>query len=700
MIWRCLDSILVLAAFAAVYTLPPLIVLRRLMPSASASTRLVTSTALGLSTQALFGFLWNHLVHQSPAIEASLYYALWLLISLIFQLAPHSLSRRPTLPAAPFPTLLPVLLLLAIAVRSFDALAHFSLGQSDAYTHLQFLRDVVMHGEIRNIVYPPGYSWVLALPTMTLNLDAYVVARYAGSFFGVLLVGTLYLLGCRQDRNTGLLAAFLAAACPLFYPLIKTGMGAFANQMGLFLFPLALYLYLIEARLLFTCVLLGLTVSVPLFVFALALVLGVHQCLGCLSLTLSDRARHVSATTTQQPSLLLSSNALYGRRTITLLAVSFLLAFAVAGYHFLSPGKLHVTTTATLVTGIQTPSKKKAVAVSQPAPLMKRIVSNPAGKLAVDLFSVKRAGLGGPVMNTAIITLATLFSTILVVGFRRHRLALASDSPTSHETTMHNHDSAAFLILVGITGLLTTIQVGTGFLEFSLYQRSGWLLMESAALGGGFVLAWLYGMKKGHKLFRPFIFLGISASILLSLWMPPQHRPITSGAENELAAVLRELSTTRLTFLHIPAPHALEKTEAKPFLHRVAVAPDLAIISRRYTLFHADQGNLADVLLDPAAGIRQIPVTTDTLLTPPSNHFLCLIDRYSGLPDMGILERISPDLTQSLAGYQPLLYKPNERILAFLDSLPASDWTIEREEVGRNLTLLYVVRQSSPKGTR
>jgi len=659
MIWRCLDSLTVLTAFIAVYMLPPMLALRRFNIARDRVSLFVISAGLGLSSQALLGFCWNHWVQQAPLVEGATYLLFWLTAGLALQWRQKSIPpfRTPLLPpGAPSSLLLVIILLAAVILRSLDALDHASLGQSDAYTHLQFLRDVFQYGQIRNIVYPPGYSWVLALPVMTFNLDAYLVARYVGPFFGMLLVATLYLLGRRHSRAAGLYAAFLAAVCPIFYPLIKTGMGAFANQLGLFLLPLAMLLYLIEARFLFTIILLGLTASVPLFGFSLALVIFSHRLV-------------TPFFTKPNP---------WWRKTLFLL-LPFLLAFGLAGYHFLSPGKVHVATTALLVTGIHPPANKLPALTAPRPTLLTKIKGHPAGKIVWNLLSVKRMGLGQGLMNVAALSLALMFTGILLAGFR-----IDSSEPSS-----------SFLKLVGCCGLLTTLQATTGFLEFSLYQRSGWVLLEAMALAGGILLAWLYGMQSLRKISRPIIVLGVSASVILAFWIPPKHRCITSGAETELAGVLRELSAARLNALRTKGPLAFERQETSPLITRAAGASNLAIITRRYTQFNADQGNMAAVIPDPAARLRQIPTDANSRLTPPFFHFLCIIDRSSGLPDMGLLDRISPELTQSLSRQQSRLYQPNETILAFLTALPTNTWRVTQENRGPNLSL-YLVEYRTP----
>lgn len=680
MIWNCLDSLTILAAFLASYILPPLLVVRRLQPGADGMKQAVTAAGLGLSLQALLGFFWNHLEARRPALEACAYFLLWLIASLIAS------GRRPlsAMPAAPAPCGLRVkgstiwlalILIAAVALRNIDSLTHTALGQSDAYTHLQFLRDVILRGEIRNIVYPPGYSWVLAMPVMTFHLDAYLTARYGGVFFGLLMVAALYVLGRRHSQTAGLLAASLASFCPLFYPLIKTGIGAFANQLGLLLLPLCLLAYLERERHdfpgFFTVLLLGLTASVPLFMFTLALIIVVHRLI-CFPYA-ADRVRSSSPVSPAH------DRADWWKRT-RLLLLPFLLSTALACYHFLSPGPLHVTTTATLVTGIETPRRASFSAGIAQHPILTRLKTNTAGKMMVDLLTLKRMGMGSTAANLAALVLALLFSSLLIAGYRASRAGPPDDR------------HGPILQLVGGWGLLNTVQAATGLLEFSMYQRSGWPLLQSSALAGGILLAYLWSRDDSARVIRPLTLAGVAIMLVSAFFIPPHHRYITSGAEDELTGVLRELSFERIKARHQKGPTAFERYSASDLIRRAAAAPQLSLITRRYTGFHADQGNLSDVVPDPAAGVIQIPVDNDTRLIPPQGSFLCLIDRSSGLPEMGLLDRISPELTQSLNRYQSRLYAPNEAILAFLGTLPPDAWRITREERGPNLSLILAER--------
>ena len=127
---------------------------------------------------------------------------------------------------------LAAILLLAWAVRMLHPLQTWALGQSDAYSHLGFLRDVLENGQVGNGDYPPAYSWVLAFPAWLLHGHPYWMARFGGAFFGAgLALGAYALLAQIRGRAAGLAAAALVAGCPVFVLLQKTGVGCFANQL-------------------------------------------------------------------------------------------------------------------------------------------------------------------------------------------------------------------------------------------------------------------------------------------------------------------------------------------------------------------------------------------------------------------------------------------------------------------------------------
>ena len=684
MIYRLLDFSVILLALPAVYGLPPFFLIRRVLPGIGITEKILLSCGAGLASQAVIGLLWNDLAGHHPWIEVSIYLGLWLVAGVITTLTvkPLTTHHSSRLTAGAF--ILPAIVLIGVSLRSLDALNHAALGQSDAYSHLQFLRHILKYGHILNIVYPPGYSWILALPTLTFTLDPYLVARYAGPFFGGLLILALYQLGRHHSVNAARFGAFLAACFPGFYLLIKTGMGAFANQLGLFFLPFALHLYLriIEAveqnawiTGLFILTLLGLATSVPLLLFNLLLIIAVHRllCLGAC-----QKSSGSLGEPTVFPPTEASPQSHWWRDTARTL-LPFLPALLLAAYHFLRPGDLHVNATATMMTGIPTPAAVIAGTTPPPAGVIVQLMNHPLGRMLVDLLTIKRTGLGGGVMSVITLMLAATFAGILLAGFRT---------------------KSTVLKLLGGWGLLATLQTATGILDFSFYQRSGWSLLEAMVWAGGFMCATLYALAKKWSGIKLGLILGVTASVITAFCYPPSHRFITSGAEDTVVSTLRELSDARLSTGGVAGPVRFERQPPSPLMVRAARASKLILMTRYYTLFPGNQGDLAEAILDPAAKITQFRVGLDTAFPAFPGPLLCLLDGELDLGDMGILARISPELTTSLAGYQPLLYAPNVRIEAFLATLPHDLWIATSETRGPKLKMVLAERATQKSEVR
>lgn len=653
MISQVLDLLLVLVSLSALYGLPPALFIRALLPGIDRAERILITFGAGLASQAGIALLWNHLLGQRQArLEPLAYLACWILLTIVIRFKQR--HRPPPPPSdAPFPLRqsLPLFILIGLALRSLDGLHHAALGQSDAYSHLQFLRHILAYGHILNIIYPPGYSWVLALPTLLFNLDPYMVARYAGPFFGGLLILAIHRLGRHHSREAARYGAFLTACFPGFYLLIKTGMGAFANQLGLVFLPLALHLHLRRQQepgnaalsWLFGLVVLGLGASVPMLMFNLFLVVAAHR------------------LTRPGP-----DGFSWWRRTAGDLAW-FAPAILLATFHFLRPGDLHINATATMVTGIPIPVAQPALATApaQAAGFIQQLCTHPMGRLLVDFLTPKRAGLGGGLMAVAALGLAGLFATFLARGCRTRSSSLK---------------------LLGAWGLLATLQTTTGLLDFSLYQRSGWSLLEAVAWAGGIVCALITIRLEWSRTFRVAVALAMVVTAVAAFYAPPSHRFITSGAEDELVTVLRSLSDARLTAAGLRGPLRFEHPDPGPLVTAAARQEALSVMTRRYTLFPGDQGDLLNAVADPAARLKQSLVDSTTVMPRPCGPILALIDTERPLEDTGVWGRISPALANEQASYQPLLYAPNRMIAEYLASLP-SGWSLRREDHGPRLML-------------
>ncbi len=430
----------------------------------------------GLASAALLGRVCN-----GSGIGVGLVLGIWLAGWIALGLVAR---RRKT--AAPdvarLDWLLLAVLLLAWLVRTIHPLQTWALGQSDAYSHLGFLRDVLSQGRLSNAEYPPAYAWVLAFPTWLLHGQPYWVARFGGAFFGVGLVLCTYVLMFRlKGRAAGLAAATLVAGCPLFFLLQKTGVGCFANQLGLILIPAALWAYSAGRRGLLTVVLAALAVSVPMMLLHVLILLGL--------LILSERSGW-------RDRLLL----------LGVLVFAFVLASAVV---------------------LRLPADRGAVIVSMLTG-QDGVVTGEGGRFVLlkallsDFVSIKRAGFGSLLLNGAAGLLGAAFVAAFVHGvFRR----------------------ATVWRVLGAWGCLTCLNVVFGILQFSNYQREGWSLLIAVACVGGlcFELIWIRLTGRPRKIV---MIAALSLVSLGGLILPPSHRITAGASESDVVKFLLTLDSS------------------------------------------------------------------------------------------------------------------------------------------------------------
>ncbi len=449
----------------------------------------------GLAAQATFGMMASWWIGPAQKIAPIAYGMCWIAARFLRR-------RRPAAkPDAPFDPLLVVLMVIALGVRWVHPLSTWALGQSDAYAHLMFLDDVLRVGRLSNPIYPAGFAWILALPCFVFDLDPYTVARFGGAFHGVLLVLSIYvLLNAWRGRTAARAAASVVAGFPLAELLIKTGVGAFANQVGLLALPAgwwaAARCWSGEARgldtgLLFVVFLL-LGVATPMMLIQFCLLLGIA------AVAVIARERSGVGWT---PAL-----------RAALLAIPAVLLFAGHLYH--AGGVARGQTSAYLVgEEVSGPINRED---ADPGMDIER--GQIAGML-IDFVSIKRAGFGSRQLNAPAFLLLLTFAAFAVHGLKRRNIPE---------------------IFLGIWGAVTTLQTWTGILQLSFYQREGWSLMiASIALGGWFVQEIVDRIPTpwGARVCAACCF-GAAA---LGLWMPPAHRFFASPAEDEMIAFVRAL---------------------------------------------------------------------------------------------------------------------------------------------------------------
>lgn len=372
------------------------------------------------------------------------------------------------------------ILLLAVVVRVIPAVENAALGQSDAYSHLQFLRDVVTTGSPRHPFYPPGHARVTAVAAWLAGISPHVLARHGGAFYGLGLVAGVYTLTRRMTSPVAArAAALLAAAFPGVSPLLRTGVGLFANQLGLLWIPFFLCLMLenrpsdrVPRWLAGGILTLGLAVTVPMMLVDFA--------------------------------------------PVALLWGWFRFSPRIRWAWILLPPLLGAGAALALLTRLP-PESREAVAgmLTLSPPGTSGVLAIFLHLVADFLFPSANAHplvLRAPVFLVALLALAT----VRTCNARAPRWTLV-------------------LLFCGVSGL----QAATAVLQFSAYQRAGWFfLISMCVLGGGlFALA-----RKRLPLARlgDTALLGVC---LLSLVHPPRHRPHLSGNEEALARRLLDIRT-------------------------------------------------------------------------------------------------------------------------------------------------------------
>ena len=400
----------------------------------------LSAMVLGCSLQASTGLMWSNLMGKWPVVEMCVLVTIWLVLLgySVWQSGKRSVVVWDP-DDEPFHPGLIIILCIGFAIRSVHPLDVAYLGQSDAYTHLNYIRNIIDFGYLVNPVYPSGYHWILALPSLIFSIDPYHIARFGGAFFGTgLVLGIYVLLDQCVSRRAALFGSFCAAAFPGMTLLMKTGVGVFANQFGLLLLPAVFMFYILSitgrswntSNAFFLLIALcGMAAAVPMMLFHVLLVIGLER-----SVTLVRNSHQWCEKTLQ----------------VTLLIIPALLLFV---FHMSQVGSKHRFETAEMLSDHGTKETtvvrklaenvEKKIITSRPQieKLMSHITQSPYFNLITDYFSMKRTGFGNGKLDTLALSLMGLFLILLMIGIVR-------------EGTSY--------IVVGFGGLLTSLQAGTG----------------------------------------------------------------------------------------------------------------------------------------------------------------------------------------------------------------------------------------------
>jgi hypothetical protein len=645
----------VLFSITITVVLPPLFSVIWLNLGGQWSKNIFASLVLGLSSQSVIGLLWNHLVSKDPGLEVLLYYLFWLILFLVIMVFhKKSLSMKIDRQAITGISMIIGLLIVAVIVRSIHPLQHFALGQSDAYSHLNFLRDIMETGAIENKMYPPGYHWVLALPVLSFHLDPYYVARYVGAFFGAGLVLAVFVLVEElAGRKAAYLSAFGVACFPGFYLLLKTGVGAFANQMGLVLIPVALYYYirvlkdesvLSSYNLIFILALLGLAASVPMMLLHILIIICMERVL----------------------SLLYRSNG-WLIQTIGI-TLSSLPAIFIVAYHFLRTGEQAQKVNIQIL--------NEGLDKASPVLLAKLgfwdLLNQPLLRSVLDFLSIKRWGFGNIFMDSIGFLLLIVFLALLLYSISKRRHSL---------------------VIVALWGVVASTQAITGFLQFSAYQREGWSLLIVIACLSGMLMAHIYKRWIVQRIILQWcFFICIFIVSLISLIFPPAHRFYASAAEDDIIKIVRGLTDQSIKKLPFGLTTEVHGREILDIRNNLSEHLPIVIVSRNFSSWGSGQGELIKVVMHRNTSIRYITVTDQTSLDDvfkKENQYLIVMDkeREIGLQDLGIASRLSRFNARQFVIAQSNLLQTNKKIEDYLNHLSSGEWNLHRLEINDNLTI-------------
>ncbi|MGD9781188.1 MAG: hypothetical protein AB7V14_03445 [Kiritimatiellia bacterium] len=641
--------LIVQASLWAFYALVPWLALNRWLARDPWPVQWALAVLAGTASQAVLSLVWSLGIRQPARGEGGGYLVFWLIAALVFWLKkPPAAGGSPEKLSLWEHAGLAATLLAGFAVRLVHPLRCWALGQSDAYSHLSMFRDVAATGSLGNALYPPGYAWTMSMPAAVLGVDPYHVARFGGAFFGMAMVLGVYFFlgeGCR-DRRAALAGAFLAACFPGFMLLHKTGVGAFANQAGLFFLPMvfggALAAGVRERRRRGIGVgagaLAGMLISVPMMgLHVILVVLLFWICGGCNGKWMFPPwlRRHAWVPV-------------------------LVLVVALAALVRLGSGTLAVTT-AVLTTADET------VAANFHRETIDGLTS--LILLSRDFFSVKRWGVGNPLVDAAFAGLAFVFAGLAAAGIRRKN---------------------AGLILLGGWGGLAAVQTATGFLQFTAYQREGWSLLMAAACLGGLVAA---GLGARFRFLRPAIAGALAFSAAATLWRPPAHNLTNSTAEETLVRIARMFSTYPI--LPPDADPAVEGFRTFLSEHLIEGA-QFSFISRPL---------LQEFMLPAVCGPKNILSFSGSgiwrvydLWMETSTQAVVFLDKPgdADVKRLGPFAAVSPVGAHSFIQQQAKSYALNGDLEAYVLRLPTNRWRVARCDVAPELRAYYVSNRPKP----
>ena len=634
----------------------------------------LTAMVMGCSIQAFIGLLWSHLVKIRPSTEVAILAAIWLML-MIWSIVRSRRRRAIVFDRQHYSEHLGLIFILiaGFIVRSIHPLQVGYLGQSDAYTHLNYVRNIIDLGYLINPMYPPGYHWIMALPSLVLAIDPYQTVRFGGALFGTALVLAIYvLLDQTVSRRAAQFGSFCAAAFPGMNLLMKTGVGAFANQFGLLLVPVVLLFYILivtgrgkkeNDSIFLTISSCGLAAAVPMMLIHLLLIIGFER----LVMLISNRRRW-PINTLHIAGLLLPA----------LLLFTFHIGHVGADQRFRT-AEMMTSYSGKKNTAIEVIAERVEQKISQNKrqkwKIASVVVQSPYFKLLSDYSSVKRKGFGNLKIDLLALVLAILFLILLMIGLLR---------------------KVNSYIVLGLWGLLTNIQASTGFLQFSSYQREGWSLLIATCCLSGILASSAYRFVEHIRLFRMAVIGAMAASFSWCVVHPPFHFPIWSSAENELVKTIRSLAIKPWL-----QPDVCKDTKTEAICDIVEMLDpnfEVTLVTRRFVGW----GNQGEIALNVVPYGSPMPVLVvdnnmNNEVFQPGRQYVVLVDvknRLSGRQMISAFAMVTPYMLRVTLNSRERLFKLNRNIVRNLSDLDDSSWDVKHVQVSDTLSAYVVVPSS------
>jgi len=627
---------------------------------------------LGCSLQAVLGIFWSHLVQGKPFIEALVFLG-FCLVSTFWGYSSQrsSTDRGTTVHVQHGIFILPVILLAAFWVRSIHPLHTFALGQSDAYSHLHYLNNIVEQGFLLNVIYPSGYHWLLALPALVFKIDPYVMARFSGAFFGVGMVLAVYVfLDTLVGRKSALWASFCAACFPGMMILLKTGVGSFANQFGLMLIPCILLAYglVIQGKrkglgIVFLLVAgMGLAASVPMMLCHIFIIIGIERIISLFY----DRKK-------------------WGIRTLLVFAVC-LPSILLVIFHFSQAGGGQRFETAKTLIGNGGQSEVVKEKIVQKVETAEYLIANfhektiqivtksPYFNLVIDFLLIKRVGFGNVYLNATAIILFLLFLCCVGYGIYRKQQGI---------------------LILGVWGALTTIQATIGFFQFSYYQREGWsLLIATSCLVG--VLVAVFCLYLGRFLIvKAGLVVALALSLYFTVTHPPSHPAIQSSAEDLLIRTVRFVDS-RNKWADKDCADSIDSLCT--LLESLDKSLPLTLVSRKFVGWQNHQGELIPNVLSLDKTVKTILVSSGNkrinISLSKDSQYVVFVDKIEKISPRNVVSAfamVSPNIVHRVLQQQRCLYRANSYILDYINTLDTKKWKIKRVQMSKNLDVYTII---------